>query len=69
MSTTSKQHFDIYRKRTNPTLRLATKPGDRLPRQFPAKDWTLMKGPCVLHTDVSNDVRIKGYCYFQVLKG
>src|ERR1700722_14525658 len=43
MSATPKQTFDIYRKRTNPTLRLAVAPGAGLPGQFASKDWTLVE--------------------------
>jgi hypothetical protein len=32
MSATPKQTFDVYRKRTSPTLRLAVEPGAGLPR-------------------------------------
>jgi hypothetical protein len=57
------------RKRTNPTLRLAVAPGAGLPGQFASKDWTLLEEPSVLHSDVSEDVAAKGYCYFQLVKG
>ena len=69
MSATPKQAFDVYRKRTNPTLRLAVAPGAGLPGQFASKDWTLVPEPSVLHSDVSEDVAAKGYCYFQLVKG
>jgi hypothetical protein len=69
MSATPKQTFDVYRKRTSPTLRLAVAPGADLPRQFASKDWTLVEEPSVLHSDVSEDVTTKGYCYFQLVKG
>ena len=69
MSATPKQTFDVYRKRTNPTLRLAVAPGAGLPGQFASKDWTLVEEPSVLHSDVSEDVTTKGYCYFQLVKG
>jgi hypothetical protein len=69
MSATPKQTFDIYRKRTNPTLRLAVAPGAGLPGQFASKDWTLVQEPSVLHPDVSDDVTAKGYYYFQLVKG
>jgi hypothetical protein len=68
MSATPKQTFDVYRKRTKPTLRLAVAPGGGLPRQFPSKDWTLVEEPSVLHSDVSEDFATKGYCYFQLVK-
>lgn len=61
--------LDIYRKRRSPTLRVAVAPGTHLPRQFPAKDWTLMKEVSVLHSDATTDVAMKGYCYFQLVKG
>jgi hypothetical protein len=64
-----KQTFDVYRKRTNPTLRLAVAPGGGLPGQFAPKDWTLVAEPSVLHSDVSEDVATKGYCYFQLVNG
>jgi hypothetical protein len=69
MNTTPKQAFDVYRKKTNSTLRLATAPGAGLPRQFPVKEWILTKEPSTLHSDATKDVAVKGYCYFQVLKG
>jgi hypothetical protein len=69
MSATPKQTFDVYRKRTNPTLRLAVAPGAGLSGQFASKDWTLVEEPSVLHSDVSEDVATKGYCYFQLVKG
>jgi hypothetical protein len=62
MSSTPKQTFDVYRKRTNPTLRLAVAPGAGLPGQFASKDWTLVEEPSVLHSEVSEDVITKGYC-------
>lgn len=69
MTANPKQTFDVYCKRTDPTLRLATAPGARLPRQFSPKNWTLIKEPSLLHSDATRDIAIKGYCYFQVLKG
>jgi hypothetical protein len=69
MRETPKQTFDVYRKRTDPTLRIATTPGAGVPPSFPSKDWTLMKEASLLHSDVPRDVAKKGYCYFQVLKG
>jgi hypothetical protein len=69
MSATPKQTFDVYRKRTNPTLRLAVAAGAGLPSQFVSKDWTWVPEPSVLHSDVSKDVAAKGYCYFQLVKG
>jgi hypothetical protein len=38
------------------------------PQHFSAKDWTLMKEPSLLHSDVK-DVGLKGYRYFQLFKG
>jgi hypothetical protein len=63
-----KQTFDIYRKRSNSTLRVATALGSGLPHQFPAKDWTLVKEPSVLHSDKTMDIAVKGDCYFQLVK-
>ena len=47
----------------------AVAPGAGLPGQFASKDWTLVEEPSVLHSDVSEDVTTKGYCYFQLVKG
>jgi hypothetical protein len=69
MRATPKQTFDVYRKRTSPTLRLAVAPGAGLPSQFASKDWTLMEETSVLPSDASEDVAAKGYCYFQLVKG
>jgi len=69
MDATSKQTFDVYRKKRNSTLRLAMKSGAKLPRQFPANEWVLMSESSVLHSDVTLDVALKGYCYFEVIKG
>jgi DNA-binding XRE family transcriptional regulator len=55
MRATPKQTFDVSRKRTNPTLRLAVAPGAGLPAQFASKDWTLVEVPSVLHPDVSEE--------------
>ena len=59
--------FDVYRKRTNPTLRLAVAPGAGLLGQFASKDWTLVEQPSALHSDVSEDVTTNGYCFFQLV--
>jgi hypothetical protein len=64
-----KQTFDVYRKEDQPKLRLAVAPGAGLPGQFASKDWTLVEEPSVLHSDVSEDIATKGYCYFQLVKG
>ena len=50
-------------------LPLAVAPGAGLPGQFATKDWTLVEEPSVLHSDVSEDVATKGYCFFQLVKG
>jgi len=69
MSATPKQTFDVYRNKAKPALRLAIMPGAGLPRHFAAKEWKLMKEQSLLHSDATRDVAVKGYCYFQVLKG
>lgn len=71
MNTSPKQTFDVYRKKSKSALRLATKPGAKLPRQFPAKEWVLMneRERSTLHSDAMFDIAVKGYCYFEVIKG
>ena len=69
MNATPKQTFDVYRKKSNSALRLATMAGVKLPRQFPAKEWVLMRERSMLHSDATLDIAIKGYCYFQVING
>ena len=63
----SKIEYDVYRGKTDPTLRLATMPGAGLPAHVKRKDWVLMpKGKSILHTDADRDMAVYGYCYFQV---
>jgi hypothetical protein len=69
MRATLKQSFDVYRKKTNSALRLATARGAGLPGLFDSNDWILMTEPSVLHSDVPEDVVTKGYCFFQLVKG
>lgn len=70
MSATPKHPFDVYRKKSNSALRLATRHGAPLPRQFPPKDWVLMSEQrSTLHSEAAKDIAIKGYCYFQVING
>ena len=62
--------FDVYAKKADATLRVATAPGAGLPSHFKAKEWTLMRvGPSPLHTDTRRDIGVNGYCFFQVTKG
>ena len=51
---TVKIAYDVYRGKTDPSLRLATAPGACLPAHVNAKDW---------------DIGVQGYCFFQVSKG
>jgi hypothetical protein len=65
----SKIAYDVYRGATDPTLRLATKPGAGLPAHVKRKDWVLMsKGKSPLHSDVDRDVAVQGYCFFQLVE-
>jgi len=58
---------DVYRQKSDPTLRIAIAPGARLPAKFKARDWKLMaKDTSPLHSDAANDIASKGYCYFKV---
>jgi len=62
--------YDIYRGKTDPSLRIATAPGARLPGHAKAKDWVLMPaGTSPLHSDAPRDIIVQGYCFFQVSKG
>ena len=69
MNAISKQTFDVYRQKRNSALRLAIKSGAKFPSQFPAKEWVLMSESSVLHSDATLDIAVKGYCYFEVIKG
>jgi hypothetical protein len=70
MNTILKIAYDVYCRKADPTLRIAVAVGGRLPIPFKAADWKLMaKGTSPLHSDVSSDIGVKGYCYFQVMKG
>jgi hypothetical protein len=71
MDPTSKKAFDVYCKKSRPSVRLATRPGAKLPPQFLVKDWVLIserESPTV-HSDARMDIAVKGYCYFEVIKG
>jgi hypothetical protein len=71
MEPTPKKSFDIYRKKGRPSVRLALRPGAKLPHQFSAKDWVLISEDenSTIHSDAKLDIAIKGYCYFEVIKG
>ena len=71
MDASRKKIFDVYPKKSRPSVRLATRPGAKLPPQFPEKDWVLIserENPTI-HSDAKLDIAIKGYCYFEVIKG
>jgi hypothetical protein len=70
MNATVKIAYDVYRGKTDPSLRLATAPGARLPAHVNAKDWVLMPaGKSPLHSDAPKDIGVQGYCFFKVSKG
>ncbi len=71
MGTTPKKTLDVYRKNNRTSVRLAIRPGAKLPPQFPAKDWILVseRESSTVHSDARLDIAVKGYCYFEVLKG
>jgi hypothetical protein len=70
MNVTVKIGYSVYRSKADPSLRLATAPGVRLPAQFKPKDWVLMPaGSSPIHSDAARDIAVKGYCFFQVSKG
>ena len=71
MDPTPKKSFDVYRKKSRPSVRLAIRPGAKLPPQFPAKDWILIseRESSTVHSDARLDIAVKGYCYFEVIKG
>jgi hypothetical protein len=69
MNAHQQQSFDVYRNKAKPSLRIAVTPGASLPPQFQNNTWTLIKEPSMLHSDVTKDIAVKGYCYFQVVKG
>lgn len=67
---TEKIQYEIYRGTKDRSLRLATRPGAKLPAHLSPKDWTRMpaeKTP--VHSDTARDVSVKGYCFFQVVVG
>jgi hypothetical protein len=62
--------YSVYRSKANPSLRLATAPGARLPADHKPKNWVLMAtGSSPVHSDAPKDIALKGYCLFQVAKG
>ena len=71
MGATPKKSFDVYRKKNRPSVRLAIRRGAQLPPQFPAKDWILIseRESSTVHSEATLDIAVKGYCYFEVIKG
>jgi hypothetical protein len=68
MNVTEKITYDVYRKKSDASLRLATLPGAGLPAHVARKDWVLMPaGKSPLHSDTARDVGAYGYCFFQVV--
>jgi hypothetical protein len=66
----SKLTFDVYRGKTDATLRMATMVGAGLPAHVRRKDWILMpEGTSPLHSDAARDIGTRGFCFFQVVKG
>ena len=62
--------YDVYRGKVDPSLRLATAPGARLPAHAKTSDWVLMPaGTSPLHSDAPRDIGVQDYCFFQVSKG
>ena len=63
--------YDVYRGTKDATLRLATMPGAGLPAHVSKKDWQLMSPNSAqhLHTDAPRDIGVRGYCFFQIVKG
>lgn len=70
MNAKIKIHYDVYRNKADPSLRIATAPGARLPVHIKAKDWSLMpSGASPIHSDAPRDIGVNGYCFFQIAKG
>jgi hypothetical protein len=70
MNANVKVAYDVYRSKTDPSLRIATAPDARLPAHVKAKDWVLMPaGGSPLHSDAPRDIARQGYCFFQVSNG
>ena len=70
MNTNVKIAYDVYRGKTDPSLRLAIASGSRLPTHVRTKDWVLMPtGASPLHSDAPRDIGVQGYCFFKVSKG
>ena len=69
MTVNVKIDYDVYRGKTDPSLRLATAPGARLPAHVKSKEWVLMPtGSSPVHIDAPRDIGTKGYCFFQISK-
>ena len=62
--------YDVYRGKTDQSLRLAIAAGARLPGHVKAKDWVLLPaGSSLLHSDAPRDIGVQGFCFFQVSTG
>lgn len=47
--------YDVYRSKADPSLRIATAPGARLPVHIKAKDWSLMPSGVSIPGGASNN--------------
>ena len=66
----TKLAFDVYREKSDATLRMATMAGAGLPAHVRRKEWILLpEGASPLHSDAAKDIAVQGYCFFRLVKG
>jgi hypothetical protein len=60
--------YDVYRKKADPSERMATRPGAGLPRHVDPDEWELMPaGTSQITDDAEEDIEARGFCYFKLV--
>ena len=60
--------YDVYLKRDDPTLRVATPEGGGLPAHLLAIEWELLPaGASPVCDDAEDDIEELGFCFFRVV--
>lgn len=60
--------YDVYRRLSEPSERMAVRPGVGLPDHVDASDWELMpRGSSQVIEDAEGDIAARGFCYFKLV--
>ena len=60
--------YDVHRKKTDFSYRMATLPGAGLPDHVDPKEWELMApGSSPIIEDAAQDIAARGFCFFRLV--